>query len=459
MSDSHNEYISNGKERSFIQKISEEKTDQDFTFEIKDTEYGDVSITGATITKKIQITHALFNSIKFSRCTFQEPVFIEDCLIKKGIILENCAFKDTLYIQTMSSPENKSEYTNTEFTRLIQKNTPLEVLISNCKGNLEFELEPEHCPQTERAFKMKGMHDGSIEISSKNNYPTKESSSDVGTGNFEFTDNEITGSLKIHSINCKELTLTRCKIRGGLAIFDVGINKFGLKEFINLAGRGMIINRLLPRYNNTSFTLDSSDLGQAQFRNIDLTLFQNFTFSHSEIDETISRAAVWPKDIIISEGRSRLSNMLSDDHSNDTQLGLYYRACRDIYKKSGERAMHLKFQKLYMDRLYSDIPWSTENFSAKLSLNASAIFSSHGTNWIKPASLLIIYTIGITLAFHFNSTNGVTTETFFQLLLPTHKFDALGVESSFSNHLLDTLSRLLSGYLIFQTVKSFRSYT
>lgn len=415
------------------------------------TELKNVKIRNKIVKSRLSIYESTIENLEFSNCTFEDALIISMSTVKQ-LVFSDCTFNGRVDLTDNLISERTSIYSSRLSDGLLISNQ--DIYLSNCVGDATLLLD-----QHQEASNITiDYHKGNITIFTPHSAVGRspDISKKIHADAITIRHSENINKLCLHDINASRIKIHDISPQASTQLTNIRTNSLAFTNYTNASGEKSVFSHIAPLTKDASLILVNSNLGKAQVRNNNFSLFSNFTISHSELDLVLTRQTQWPESIMTYPKGKTGSNQRPANHQ---EKEVYFKACRDIYERSGEKNMYLKFKKLHMDMQYKNLSWSLKSTPAKLSLGASGVFSSHGTNWIKPASLLIIYTIGITLAFHFNSTNGVTTETFFQLLLPTHKFDALGVESSFSNHLLDTLSRLLSGYLIFQTVKSFRSYT
>ena len=191
--------------------------------------------------------------------------------------------------------------------------------------------------------------------------------------------------------------------------------------------------------------------------------FKQFIFYDTEMGGLISHDTEWPTEVLYEERRTFLSTQpdFSTEAGKFKQKEIYFRSVKNIMKESGERANELYFRKKEFDQKLINIKFSKYPL-AFMSLIASKWFSRHGTNWLIPIIFLLIFNCYFGTVFHFLSGGEFDITGFFQLMNPAHKVESLGVDMFTVNNPLflsiDYLSRVVSSYLIFQTIKSFRTF-
>ncbi|NOQ72472.1 MAG: hypothetical protein GQ574_10750 [Crocinitomix sp.] len=152
----------------------------------------------------------------------------------------------------------------------------------------------------------------------------------------------------------------------------------------------------------------------------------------------------------------------------------YYEAYREyklMMSKAKNKPDEIFFKSKEYNSKYRQLSWFGRGFSDKLILFLNRISNNHGRYWIVPIIWLfvlgIVFFIGLynNTSFAENSSHVSYTTAdkfgfYLRFLNPTHKLDMFGEESYLSVYavIYDWAFRIISSYLIFQTISAFRKY-
>ncbi|MBU2985296.1 pentapeptide repeat-containing protein [Saccharophagus degradans] len=488
-----------------LKRLNKSSSNND-EIEIQDTPLS-ATINNRVASEKLKITNCPAGKIVITDCEFQKDVIFSDCEFKQAIEFNNCSFtseikftncdfkgdlnllgstsaytitfKGCTFSNTVRIPDT-IKYTqltisDTTFTSEVNIRSVGTINFNDCEGDIYIRNNKISIQDINPSLVIKNHRNSNIFISIDYN------STDTPLPRFEniylSNLNELK-SLEIAHLEVDILKIGNSAINCSMLLTNINTKHLELNYLTNKAGEEMVLNGISPLGNNSKFQLEHSSLGSAQIRNCKLSKFSEFKFIESEIDRVLSRNTEWPFKVETKAPKNEDQDQDKDKDKDNSTRGLeaYYRACKDIYEKSGERARSLEFKSRHTELQYKFTEWNWPNFPYKLAILISSLSSDHGTNWIKALLWLLLSTsvstvLIIIASIFLTGTNGIEcfctqfgtfnlSSIFFQLLLPTHKFDALvGVEAHFLTYAIDMLTRVANGYLIFQIIKSSRSYS
>ena len=232
----------------------------------------------------------------------------------------------------------------------------------------------------------------------------------------------------------------------------VEVSKIKFNRLIN-SGILSIFNVYFAK--NSNFEIDNSFLGKTRLYNCDFGKFMKFKFKLSDITDLTYNNVEWPEDLCKDENNDRIE---------------LYKQLKYVANKNGDSINAVKFYAIEKDAFYKKIGWSKEEFGTKLIFLFNKISNNNNLSWLKPIGLnllmqlFIFVVIGLTLKLNFAITNFSDYMTpffkFLYLLNPAFKSET--IHSKIDNYnftiVLVTLSRLISAYLIYQTIAAYRRY-
>ncbi|MDO6421378.1 pentapeptide repeat-containing protein [Saccharophagus degradans] len=428
----------------------------------------DVTISNCEFNETLEFKGCTFKNLIFENCNFAGSFKISEETTAKEITLKDCTFSNTVYfLQTKIDDTIKIKNSTFKSGLIISSNCSVE--LNHCDGDISIEMVADET--NDHRLTINSQRNANIFIAKAYAHgdETLPSIDTIWISNIHDLK-----SLAIDRFIISRLIVQNSVINCSFLLKNINVNELDFYYLTNKAGEEMILNGISPLGNKSKFQLRHSSLGSAQIRNCKLSDFSEFKFIESEIDRVLSRNTEWPFKV---ETQAPQNEDQDQDKDNSTRgLEAYYRACKDIYEKSGERARSLEFKSRHTELQYKSTEWNWPNFPYKLAILISSLSSDHGTNWIKALLWLLLSTsvstvLIIIASIFLTGTNGIEcfctqfgtfnlSSIFFQLLLPTHKFDALvGVEAHFLTYAIDMLTRVANGYLIFQIIKSSRSYS
>jgi len=168
------------------------------------------------------------------------------------------------------------------------------------------------------------------------------------------------------------------------------------------------------------------------------------------------------------------SSVFTDEDSNQNAFVLeeVYNQLYNAMKNNGNRTWELRYNSEYMEWHKRSLKLKNEEPFTRLTILINKITTDYGKNWFR--SLIITIVLGLlfynlyyisiwgiqynfkyvswgTLLFHLGN--------YIEFMLPTHKFNFIeNVKPGSSSLLIDSLGRILIGFMIYQTISSFRSF-
>ena len=273
---------------------------------------------------------------------------------------------------------------------------------------------------------------------------------------------KITKDSYIHRAEIDEISFTGYNNNSVFRMDLVKVDNVKFLDYINTIDSGIILSRVEPLTDKSTFVLVASNMGSSQFRNCDLKAFSEFVYYDCELSKVVSYNTCWPLDIIVEERRTYLAILpdFCSEQDKPVQKEIYYRSIRNILKTAGEKQSELIFKKHELDQALVNLSFKRSPL-ATISLLASKWSSLHGSNWLLPIGFMLLITSLISLIFYHLSCGEFSLSGYVELLNPAHRIENLNIGSITKNPIfisLDYLSRVINSYLIFQTIKSFRIY-
>lgn len=451
----------------------------------------------------------IFEEIHFDRCHFyhyslelnNKMVFFQDCTFENewlltnyqeldnadSVIYDNCIFK-----KNVTNSLELVEFSTSLFNNMCSfkngflfKNIKIPFNIFSNDPNSQ---NPSH--EMEGNFKFKNCHfteDQEIYLSNAENasFDFNECTFDhkfkirgLETGNYE-DDQDNKASLKsLKIINCKvanndntyirigflkncELTIKnlRNQANSEMNIGDCHFKHFQLTNFRNVGKFKLFkINTLEKEFkeeNNKLFKIDNTSIGKTDFQSINLTSFEKVCIFDNILTEIDYTNMQWKEEITVQQFKKGYESAKKRDT---------YRSLKNVSQKNNDQPQALIFYAQEMDNHYKTTKFKKEKAN-KIALFFNKISNEFGMNWWRPIWILFIVSI-IAYSFLIFSINGpciYTTEIFskyFIFLNPIHKteFIGKGYWNTWS-YFIDFVFRIISGYLIYQTIQAFRKFS
>ncbi len=237
----------------------------------------------------------------------------------------------------------------------------------------------------------------------------------------------------------------------------VGGNKFKLSESIqiNVDVYDKVKDLIIQVNSKSDINLIDSNLNNSIFFNCNFANF-DFYLENSKIDDLYLSGSNFP--LIISKG----------------QVKYTYSQFKTIFKKNDLQKSHYYSIK-EIESFRNEIIKKRENIGDLIILSLNKITSNHNTNWVRSLICIIlvnivsysflIYSFGYSIKLDTLSFQNfkIIASYFFTYLNPIHRQDFLKT-SNLNYHwngiseLIDSITKIINAYLIFQFVSSFRKF-
>jgi len=259
-------------------------------------------------------------------------------------------------------------------------------------------------------------------------------------------------TLEFNKLNISQLSRFEIK---NLNINSIIFNN--IRNFTNIYLSAIRFQRDLTTSgdNRHKFGIQDSDLGKITLIGCEFS-GMNLDFKNSKITEMFVAGTALPENVI---------------SQNNTQKRLGYSQLKKIYENRGDSITGNQYFAKEMNVFYDELNWKN-NFWEKANLWLNRFSSNHGQSWGKAlGSTLIVGTIlysayCYSLGYHLSSGAGSfkvfihCLSHFLEFLNPLHKFDFLKglIAISDISYLIDSLSRLVLAYFIYQFIQAFRKH-
>ena len=395
---------------------------------------------------RVQFDRCSINNISFFSCTtdsYQEDGFLESLTINSitasQVVLNKCRL-NKLIINTKSGSIDSIQIIDCFIKEIeLSGENIQECVISNLSEN--------ECINIKSTYKI-------LTISSEIE-PEDLSKHSIGKFIIHFFNQTEKGSLIVRNMSIKHIELTGVS-NGDVLMKAVKVRYFSANEFSNLG-----YFRLHKLSNIHEFILQDVSLGKADMMDVNLSQAQMVQITHSSVSDIILNNTVFPKTIIAND---------EDDFSGIREA---YRQLKYASNKQGNRIRELEYEALEMDAYEKDTSIQ-KSFVDKSILFTNKWSNNHGQDWSRALGFLVVltwiaffiikYSQGYRLAlvspdigqidqylnFAFNPLHDFNT-----LFNPPLKHNSPWIKLA---KFVDTITRLLSGYLLFQFIRAFRKF-
>jgi hypothetical protein len=271
---------------------------------------------------------------------------------------------------------------------------------------------------------------------------------------FTFFASECNSRIYLSHINVSMLRIIGVNLDSRLVINECSVDNFYLAEFRNECD--LSISEIIPASDKSSFVISGSDLGAATLEQLDFKKFKFVRIMRSSLSEIKYYSVNWP-------------NVINLGSTNYREKREAYRQLKIAAEKQGDRVQSLMFERNEIVHYRNELKTTKGKFGDRFILATNFFSNNHGQSWL----WAFLWIIGLVTLFHFIiqiSLLGLSQAAFcwkenaskaFLLLNPVHdaRIISLDIYNNFTATLIDSLSRIIIGYLIFQLVRSFRKYT
>ncbi len=269
--------------------------------------------------------------------------------------------------------------------------------------------------------------------------------------------------LRVYHLDFDHLIIKDIVHQGRSTFKDTSIKNLEVSNLINL-GRLIFFNlnnTEIDRSDDNILNISDSALGNTQFVNSSLDSFSKVAITNVDLSEMKVVNSKWPTDIN------------SDDLSQ--KVGVY-RQLKLVMTNSGDREMELLFYQVEMDSL---LQLENEDKWKRFNLWLSKHTNNFGQDYIKPIRLYFWLSIALysttLLLTYFRDVYRIVAYAFTYSQFPAIDCDKINLyltkyvefitpisnvylfeNISFASAILVFLSKVIFGFLIYQTITAFR---
>lgn len=301
---------------------------------------------------------------------------------------------------------------------------------------------------------------------------------------------------RFHVMNSKVEKISISSLAEKTEIFNCQINSILFHDVRNISNvRLTTCQALTIKGKNSHFGIKNSNLGKAEFFQVDFSSFDEVNIIDSILFECLFINATWSNNIKsfysdqmdnYKKDRILSKNLLKKIKSKLFKSKIYYRETkeqlknkREVYKqikfalsKQGDFVNEQMFHGLEMDTYYKILSWKKyRNISTKFILKLSSLTSNYGQSLLRPMLTLVIVNILLFSWFNYfdgsyfvplseikysdiNNTILQFIQYFLQHLNPLHKIDA----SSRLGMFIDILNKIVMAYVIYNIIRATRRF-
>lgn len=239
-------------------------------------------------------------------------------------------------------------------------------------------------------------------------------------------------------------------------IDTVTVGKITFDDFIKASNSVVNFLRFKPHDSESSFLMRNCLMGDSSFNDCDFKSFSCFQIANSQLSKIQYAHTLWPDKISIAS-----PDQLFPDQSygqyNEFQLREVYRQLKLSAISQSDKFMEAFFYRNEMIYLHKTLS-AKKHLGSKIVLWLIRYSNNHKQNWILPVILFFVvnFICAVLIGSAGMSNLRIDWNIFFNLLNPTHRFSDLNVTTVFGTLSVDFISRILTGFLIYQTIAAFR---
>ena len=207
-------------------------------------------------------------------------------------------------------------------------------------------------------------------------------------------------------------------------------------------------------YNNSRFIIENSFLGKTRILNCNLQDNIDFNFTASDIKELSYINVNWP------------DNLSSQNFEEKLEL---YRQLKHVANKNNDNINYVRFYTIEKNTYYKKLKWSWKDTGTKLIFLFNRCTNNNNGSWLKPIVLNIIiqFLLFLLIGFILDYNDCINFQDYLKqlykflfLLNPAFKVEDLNTEidQNWGTIIISLLSRVISAYLIYQTIAAYRRY-
>ncbi|RJG51469.1 hypothetical protein [Motilimonas pumila] len=250
----------------------------------------------------------------------------------------------------------------------------------------------------------------------------------------------------------EQLTLSQTQTDGTVHFAQCQVKNLAFIKHHNLVGQNMVFRQLTP-LPGSRILIENASLNAIQFINCCTSEFDQLQYESGDLSNILLANSRLPKKVVFP-------------HKNSSFERQYYQQYRRAVTKMGDKYETKHARRQELNALLTQRP-RTITWPTTCSLWGSKLSANHSTNWLQPVMIAIFFSVIIaTTTLYLNphtdlSFNHVLHDTF-HWLNPARKASLLisyqGMEQQAWFEAFNACSRLLLGYLYYQTIRAFRLF-
>lgn len=453
----------------------------------------DISISSSTITNieaflenrtrsNIFLENSTFyNFVRFENNICQYFAFINstfkgDCWMWGGSVSHGITFNRGIYEDSFKIEAVKSKGTLTFVEADFKKNCDVSYENDKIKGG---------CPQ--------------IVISSSSFTTGLTIKSNIANNNQYYEidgikiicTSSLKGLIRIEGFVLNSLSLTGMNSTCVISFYSLLVKTVLIDNYSNFSTT-QFFNISSPSTTDSRIEITKSYLGKTHFSDFNFKSYKKISIAHSVLTEITSTNVEWfePNQVSLFQQQFTFSDSTLKGKKINKTFGIKAnQALRELYRqlkfaqeKQGNTMQALIFKRYEYEAFQEEIKYTSfkSSYQDRITLFLASI-NKHGTNWLRPIIIIIIWTISLSFLItasisgqlHFCfSLNGLSNlieigsnslNYFFQLLSPAFTLDRVYTSSSFKissvTYALALLHRIILSVLIYQTIVAFRKYS
>lgn len=217
--------------------------------------------------------------------------------------------------------------------------------------------------------------------------------------------------------------------------------------------------------------INSSEMGNATFINTNFHSFDKVILVRCKLSNINTNHGHLPL-------KTKFPNKIYSDHpdqENYSELAETYNQLQLAMQKQGNRTWAFKYYAEYME-WYRLEQKEKKNWAQYITLSLNKLSTKYGADWIRSFGLILLLGLFFFIAYVLflpsvevglkfltwpNTVENIIffSRYYFDFIIPTHKIDFIGeYKAGFWSAFIDVLSRIIIGYLIYQTIAAFRQF-
>jgi hypothetical protein len=238
---------------------------------------------------------------------------------------------------------------------------------------------------------------------------------------------------------------------------NLSVNHLSIEQFRQGPNCNISMQKIEPFGENSQLSLIRSDLGRVRIWDCNWNKFNVCNFLNSSINEVSAQNVNWNDSVENSETQTKR------EKANVRRE--YYRQLKLLYARQKDRENELLYRKKELTNHLRSIGLFSKNGQTKITLWLSRVTNDFGTNWGRASFWIFVMALLFMAGFQIGLNQVVSLD--FRILVgvfnPAHRLSNIVSSASLEKlpgivYILDFVSRVVMGFLIFQFIRAFRKY-